>query len=194
MAKLPMPRIPSDDFEMRSEVDGEWYPVHAGEWVEMLPRRTFAEMKEYDRFSKLSTDLAALRPVPGDESAEAKATRLEMRAVQQAAFTELCEFLTERVLRWTWTGPTGRPLVPWNDEYQAEDGQMLPCARLDGDSKVIERLDAAEIYYLLNVEQGETPADRKNGSAASPTTTSDSSPAATAEKPSTSDRSLTKVS
>lgn len=193
-AKLPMPRIPSDDFEMRSEMDDEWYAVHAGEWVEMLPRRTFAEIKEYQRFSQLSADLAALKPAPSDESDDAKASRLEMRAVQQAAFTELCQFLADRVVRWSWTGPTGRPLVPWNDEYQDADGQTLPCARLDGDPKVIERLDAAEIYYLLNVEQGETPADRKNGSAASPTTTSDSGPTATAEQPSTSEPSLTKVS
>jgi hypothetical protein len=191
--KLPIPRIPSDDFEMKSPEDGEWYAVHAGEWVEMLPRRTFAEIKEYQRFSQLSADLVALQPAEGDLTPEAVTSRTEMRAVQQAAFTELCEFLADRVVRWTWTGPTGRPLVPWNDEYQDAEGQTLPCARLDGDPKVIERLDAAEIYYLLNVEQGETPADRKNGSAASPTTTSDSLPPATAEKPSTSDRSLTKA-
>jgi hypothetical protein len=189
-----MPRIPSDDFEMRNPEDGEWYAVHEGEWVEMLPRRTFAEIKEYQRFSQLSADLAALKPPEGDETPEAIASRTEMRAVQQAAFTELCEFLAERVVRWTWTGPTGRPLVAWNDEYQDAEGNPQPCARLDGDPRVIERLDAAEIYYLLNVEQGETPAERKNGSAASPTTTLASTPAATAEKSSTSDRSLTKVS
>jgi hypothetical protein len=174
-------------------VDGEWYAVHEGEWVEMLPRRTFAEIKEYQHFSQLSADLAALKPAQKDASGEAIAAIAEMRAVQRVAFAELCEFLAERVARWTWTGPTGRPLVPWNDEYQDADGQTLPCARLDGDPKVIERLDAAEIYYLLNVEQGETPAERKAFLVDSATTTSDSSPAATAEKPSTSERSLTKV-
>lgn len=191
--KLPMPRIPSDDFEMRNPDDSEWYAVHEGEWVEMLPRRTFAEIKEYARFSQLSADLAALKPAAGDATPEAMTSITEMRAVQKAAFTELCEFLAERVARWTWTGPTGRPLVPWNDEYQDAEGNTLPCARLDGDPRVIERLDAAEIYYLLNVEQGEPPAERKNGSTASPTTTSASTPAATAEKPSTSDPSLTKA-
>lgn len=174
--------------------DGEWYAVHEGEWVEMLPRRTFAEIREFQRFRKLSADLDALRPAPGDDSTEAMQALIAMRDTQSAAFLELCEYLAARVVRWTWTGPLGAPLVPWNDEYEdPETHERKACARITGDVRAIERLDAGEIYYLLDVKQGEPPAEKKDFLADSATTSSASTPAATEEPSSTSAPSLTRV-
>ncbi len=167
--------------------DGEWYAIHEGEWVEMLPRRTFAEIKEYQHFQTLSADLDVLKPAEGDESEDAIAARREMQTKQRIAFEELCAFLAGRVVRWNWTGPTGRLLGEPNDSYVNGDGSEHPCHKLSGPED-IERLDAAEIFYLLNVEQGDAPAERKNGSGGSPITSSASSPKATAEPPATSGR------
>lgn len=157
----------------------------------MLPHRTFAEVKEYQQFRTLSADLDVLKPAEGDASEEATAARNEMHRKQRVAFEELCGFLSERVLRWNWTGPTGRLLGEPNDTWTDDAGTEHPCHRVEGTAD-IERLHAAEIYYLLNVEEGEAPAARKDFLADSATTSSDSSPKATAGKPATSGRSPTK--
>lgn len=151
----------------------------------MLPHRTFAEVKEYQQFRTLSADLEVLKPAEGDESEEAKEARNEMFRKQRAAFEELCRFLSERVLRWNWTGPTGRLLGEPNDVYTDDEGTEQPCHRVEGPAD-IERLHAAEIYYLLNVQEGDAPSERKDFLADSETTSSATSPKAIEEKPVTS--------
>jgi len=158
----------------------------------MMPRRTFAEIKEYSHFAQLSADLEVLKPAEGDESDEARAARQEMYRTQQVAFEELCRFLAARVLRWNWTGPTGLLIGDVNDTWTDEHGAERFCHRVKGPDD-IERLDAAEIFYLLNVEQGDAPAERKDFLADSPTTSGATSPKETTEPVAISGRSRTKA-
>lgn len=158
----------------------------------MLPHRTFAEVKEYQQFRTLSADLEVLQPAEGDNSEDARTARTEMFRKQQAAFEELCRFLAERVLRWNWTGPTGRLLGEPNDVYTDDEDAERPCHRVTGPAD-IERLHAAEIYYLLNVQEGDAPSEREDFLADSETTSSATSPRATEEPPATSAPSRTRA-
>jgi hypothetical protein len=115
-----------------------------------------------------------------------------MAKAQTLAFEELCRFLADRVMRWNWTGPTGRLIGDVNDTYIDDHGGEHFCHRIKG-AQDIEALEAAEIFYLLNVQQAETPQESKDFLADSETTSSATSPKATTEPPATSGRSRTKA-
>ena len=95
--KIPPDRIKSDDCTVkigRVIVDGEIteagteWPVHTGEWVEVLPTRSLAEVMALDTMARMA----------GTEVDTAEASNT-MKA--------LCLELSERVVAWNWTGMDG---------------------------------------------------------------------------------------
>ena len=91
--KIPPSRIPSDDCVVhidRVVEDGEIidegiaYHVHKGEWVELMPARTLAEVMAL-------SDIAA-------------------SASAGASLRTLCAELSKRVVAWDWTGMDSEPL------------------------------------------------------------------------------------
>jgi hypothetical protein len=145
MARRAGLKVLSDDLEIEAGT-ARLYP-HVGEWVEIMPARTVAEYKAIAALGGLSTVLDALK---GEQDEGAKTV-----VAVADAYSGLCEHLARRVLDWNWTDAFGRPM-------QKPDGTLTPMLALSQD----------ELWWLANAGQGETVADRKNGSRPSRTTRS----------------------
>lgn len=63
---------------------GTSYPIHEGEWVELMPVQTVRELLALERL-RLTTDAAD-------------------------SLQELCQELSHRILAWNWTDLTGEPM------------------------------------------------------------------------------------
>ena len=100
--KIPAVKIPSDDCAINvGQVieDGEVvtpgtpYCVHQGEWVEILPVITVAEVMNISRLQNAAADTTGL-----DQSLH-----------------DLCKELAKRLIAWNWTDLMGEPLEqPFN--------------------------------------------------------------------------------
>jgi hypothetical protein len=95
--KIPPRRIPSDECVVRVgavyENDqlvhpGEPYPVHEGEWVEILPIMTVMEVMALTRLRK----------------------GVESDTDFDQAFGDLCKELSLRVVKWNWTDMMNEPM------------------------------------------------------------------------------------
>ena len=100
--KIPPRRVASDACTVnvgRTVVDGKIdnpgidYPVHKGEYVEIIPAVTVAEVLAFATMQRLS--------ISRDER--------DAAAVEQI-FRDLCEQLSHRIMGWTWTDMMGQPL------------------------------------------------------------------------------------
>ena len=145
MSKPPSLRVDSDDLVI--VLAGAAYHPHEGEWVELLPIQTVAEIQAVSRFARISVEYAAAE---GDPDAQQR-----FMVSLEAPFAEMCRALAYRVLAWSWTDAAGHPLPQPN-----------------GTPEPLQALSAAEIMWLLNQVQGEAPEERKNGSRPSLTTSS----------------------
>jgi hypothetical protein len=145
MTKLPGLRVKSDDLEI--DIGGTKVHPHKGEWVEIVPTRTVAEYKAIAALGGLSVVLDALK----GEADEGSKTVIAVAD----AYSGLCEHLASRVTDWNWTDVFGKPMP-----------------KPDGTSGPMFRLSQDELWWLANAGQGETVADRKNGSRPSRTTRS----------------------
>lgn len=139
MSKPEPTRFETDDFTV--VVDGQTYHPHAGEWVELFPSQSVAEVLATGKLAKLGAELEAAKGDP-DES------RQVMAAISEH-FDMVCAHLADRVVAWSWTNRRGDPLP-----------------QPDGTSGPIARLTNEELNYLLSVGQRrqESADDRKNGS------------------------------
>ncbi len=182
----PLPRrIPSDDYDQKDR--GEFLHPHEGEAIELIGRSTVGELQATQRFRRASVELNILKGEP-----DAYGKSLE---ILDGVFEDMCRRLAQRITAWDWTDDSGRPLVPWNDEWEdLETGKKRPCARLDGSPEPFRALSAPELYYLVDVAQSEAPAERKNGSSGSTTTSSATASVSTTEPSSISGRSRTRPS
>ena len=100
--KIPPVRIESDDCEVHvgrviedGEIteEGNAYHVHEGEWVELLPCRTLAEIMALDDLAKMARDSAAV-------------------VMDGPGFLRvLCQELSQRIVSWNWTGMDSMPLA-----------------------------------------------------------------------------------
>lgn len=155
MAKLPARRVPSDDFSVR--VGGVDYHTHEGEWVEVIASPLqLRHMRAYSRLGTLGVELEAAQADPAAEAAEQDAAKLKIAQLMDSNFDLMLSALTARVVAWNWTDDFGRPLP-------APDGTAAP----------FEALSAEELHYLMGVVQnGESQAERKNGSRPMPTASS----------------------
>ena len=144
MAKPPPRRIPSDDFVIES--DGAEYRPHQGEWVDVLPGYTVADMQDTARFQKLMDDRTAI----GADEPEALSDWMERADVVLAS---LARGIDARLVAWSWTDARGRALPAPSPE-------------------VVASLTWDELGYLLRVVRGQGEQDRPNASAPSPITSS----------------------
>lgn len=163
----PLPkRIPSDDCAVT--IDGTIYHPHEGEHVEMYAGLAVGELQAFAHMQQLGTQLLA---VQGEEGEQEK-----IFALLEPHYEEVCQYLADRLVSWDWTDLKSRPLPPPDNPA------------------VLKRLQPQELYWLLVAAQGETPAQRKNGSAPSPITSSVSGSTPTGARKSTSGHSHTKAS
>lgn len=197
-------RVPSDDCLV--PINDESLAIHEGEWVEILDKRAYGELTLLDKFMRMDADLAAALPEPppppqeGEEPTPPTPAKPEQIAeyqrlvlIREAAFEQLCGFVADRLMRWTWRDERGRWIVEPNDSYVDDDGVMQPCVDLQKLTQAerraaLEPLTINEIYYLLNVHQLRNPAAEKNGSKPSGTSSSDSVSPPTEEPKSTEGR------
>ena len=100
--KIPPRKIKSDDCAInvgQGIEDGEIvdsgvpYYIHQGEWIEILPVITVAEVMNISRLQNAAGDVSGL-----DEN-----------------LSLLCEELARRLVAWNWTGLMGEPLDPPNN-------------------------------------------------------------------------------
>lgn len=142
MGKIPGKRVPSDDCVVhvgqvirdgKIAEQGQPYPVHEGEWVEVLPIATVRE----------AMAVAALQGFAGKKPDEMMNGAMGSAA---SALSGLCEALSERILAWNWTDNTGEPLP---SPYHKPD--------------VIKGLSNDEVAWLVaTAYSGESPGQRKN--------------------------------
>lgn len=149
MAKPQARRVPSDD--CICEIDGQEYALHEGEWVEVVPATSVADLKRMSRWAAIQTQIEALKGEP-DES-------VRVAELISSTFEEICDVLRPRILGWNWTD---------------DRGCFLPCPAED--PGVLERLRLEEVQYLAQVVRGESPGEQKNGLKPSPTTSSATAP------------------
>lgn len=98
--KVPLTRIPSDDFY--EEVAGVQYQTHAGEWIEIRPGAVSLDtMAGFGDLLQMGTALEGLQD--GDPE-----TVGQLRPAIQAATVALAKV----VYRWSWTDPEGNPYDP----------------------------------------------------------------------------------
>jgi len=135
MAKPKARRIPSDDCAVAS--GGETYYPHEGEWVEIRPVASIAEVRALDGLRRLKVELDAA----AGESDEA----VRVLSIMDKHFGAVCESLARRMVAWSWTDDNGEPMPQ-------------PASQ----PKVLEQLKGDEILWLMNAAQGESGAARKN--------------------------------
>lgn len=159
MSKPVPERFDSGDFTV--VVNGETYYPHEGEWVELFPDQTVAEVLAQAGMAKLASQIKSAEGDPDEQS--------QVLAAIAEHFDVACEQLADRVMAWSWTDRRGNPLPQ-------PDGTVGP----------IKRLSNEEMRYLLTVKASkqESKADRKNGSRLSLTSSS-----ATRSQPSRASRS-----
>lgn len=142
--KVPLKRVACDDCAVyvgRKAKGGqiielgEAYYVHKGEWVDIIP---VPSMTSYFNMLGLAADALTMK--------KANAENVKETAVKAFDdFEELIEQLAAAVYDWNWTDIEGKKLPnPHNN------------------LKVIRRLTADEILWLVKAIQGETGEERKN--------------------------------
>lgn len=166
MAKPPSITVPSDDYEV--VVDGKTYSPHEGEWVVVTPGATVASNRNMRTLVEMIPRLQAAEGEPDEQQ--------QTIVILDDVNIELLEFLADRLVAWNWTDHRGRPLP-----------------ELDGTTDPFARLPQQEVMYLVRVCQGQAPAVEKKDMSNSPTTSSATEPQPI-RTPSSTDRSLTKVS
>lgn len=145
MAKPTPRRIPSDACEVVG-ADGPYHP-HEGEWVEIVGTLTVGDIMALSALERYGVALQAAQGEP-DEA-------IQSVRIMDQYFRQTCEGLARRVVAWSWTDDLGRPLPQ-------------PA----GNPEAFAALSPAELTYLIGLVRGEQPADRKNDSRPSPTTSS----------------------
>lgn len=144
----PLPvTFPCDDFAI--VVGGKTYHPHEGETVTLFPDLTVGEISAKTALARIGLQIRAAEGDP-DETAQ-------IVALTDDHFNLICAGLADRIVDWTWTDRRGNP---------------LPTP--DGSLATIASLTSEEIAYLQQLKESmqETPADRKNGSRPSPTSSS----------------------
>lgn len=138
MSKPGAERFPSDDFTVI--VNGATYHPHEGEWVELFPDQSVAEILSHNALTRLG---AKLKTVQGDPDEQ-----VQVATAISEHFDTVCHQLAARVMAWTWTDRRGNPLPQ-------PDGTIGPIASLSSE----------EMAYLLRLRsiRQETEAERKNG-------------------------------
>lgn len=134
MAKPKLVRIVSDDCAITAP-DGAVYHPHEGEWVELFPIPSIGELQAFESMRRLGVEMEAVKGEP-DEAAR-------VAALLDPHFEQLCTLLAVRLVDWDWTDDAGRPLPK-------------PT------TATLKLLRSEELYWLLNAQEGETPAQRKN--------------------------------
>ena len=143
--KPTLRKIPSDDCAVA--VDGIEYHPHEGEHIMCAPGMRVRELGILRLFRELSVKLDAVK---GEKDEVEKVIDL-----LEASYADIIPILSDRIPEWTWTDAAGRPYPQPKD-----------------DPKVFERLEQAEISYLINAIQGETPGEQKNALSGTGTTSS----------------------
>jgi hypothetical protein len=134
-------------------VDGELYQPHEGERVKISGSSSVGELQSFWSFNRLARMPAEDRPSEDAPVEEIRAYNDGVTERLSEGFDDLCSAIAQRVADWDWTD---------------DEGRLLP--KPDGTSGPLKRLRDEELYYLRDVIQGETAAQRKNGSKPSPTT------------------------
>lgn len=164
--KVPTKVIHSDTCTVT--IDGTEYAIHEGEWVEIIP---IIEVRETQAFSQLGQFQIEL------EAARDDATQGQIADIMNRHYDVICEGIASKVVAWNWTNMLG-----------------VPLPQPDGSTELFKRLTADELYWLFAaIRRQEAPESRKNDSAATLTSSSDSVPAPTPMK-SSSGRNRTKAS
>ena len=135
MAKPKAKRVPSDDCVVSS--DGETYYPHEGEWVEIRPVTSIAEIRALDGLRRLKVEFDAAK---GEQD-----EGMRIVAIMDKHFGAVCEALARRLTAWNWTDDNDQPMPQ-------------PASQ----PKVIEQLKADEIMWLVNAAHGESATERKN--------------------------------
>ena len=142
--KLPVVRIPSDDCM-----------VYVGRKVE-----EGKVTREGTPYAVHKGEWVEVMPVVSMEQYLALSALASLTAVEHEkiglAFESLCKELASRIITWNWTDMMGEPLPS-------------PYGR----PEVLRALSNDEWMWLVLAVQGETPAQRGNGSAASANTSSE---------------------
>ena len=149
MAKPALRRVASDDCVIT--IDGEACSLHEGEWVEVRSGMTVEAIGSIHSLAAMAPKLAELEGEDGEAA--------RRWAIMHDSFGEAIQLLSSRLVAWTWTD---------------DDGEPLPQPRRNPDALRSLRLE--EIYYLVAVVRGESPAEKKGDTAPSPITSSDSGP------------------
>ena len=147
--KIPAVRVPSDSCTI--EYDGEEVQVHVGEWVDVLPVMSVADIHSSKKLQQLQVLLDAAE---GEEDEIAQ--QVDILDQQYAA---VLDRLARRVVGWNWTDLYGKPLP-------------MP----DGTAAPFETLSPEETGWLLAAINRDTDDERKNGTPDSPTTSSATKP------------------
>ena len=153
--KVPVQRIQSDDClvyvgrvigEGSIIEEGTPFPVHKGEWVEVL------------RLGAIRQYLALMHMIQGAAAASkdlSEAERIDATKDLEQSLDELCHEIAGRIVNWNWTDMQGSPLpIPYRND------------------KVIKDLTEDELIWLTQAVQGEGSGQRKNASSASGRTSS----------------------
>tara|TARA_Y100000310_G_scaffold345131_1_gene462058 strand:+ start:2924 stop:3370 length:447 start_codon:yes stop_codon:yes gene_type:complete len=117
--------------------EGTAYPIHKGEWVEILPVTSIGEYIEYSKLLGGNWD---------DLAADDKADHLrEMGATVNQAFDKMVHEVSKRVYDWDWTDLRGDPLPKPHNNPQ-----------------VIAALSVDEVIWLMSQAEFEPEIERKN--------------------------------
>lgn len=136
MAKPKGITIPSDDCLVT--VGGEKYAVHEGETVTLVPGLNVEAMAAIRKLTSFQPQVDAAE---GEDNEGARVFE-----IAESAMVSICRALAPRILGWTWTDLTGRPLP-----------------QPDGTPDRLMALESEELAWLIAACKGETPAARKNG-------------------------------
>jgi len=143
-SKIPPVRIASDDCPImvgRKIVggvvltEGEAIYPHQGEWVDILPVQTMRE------------SLALTKLIGGASSEDDQTAKVAAARQLVGPFEELCSELSKRVVAWNWT-----------------DNDYEPMPSPYKHPEAIKSLSDDELFWIIAAAQGETGAQRKNGS------------------------------
>ncbi len=156
--KIPTRRVPSDDCVVyvgrrivgsKIVEQGKPYAIHEGEWVEVVSLDSvglFLTYMDLQRYQEEMRRLADLEEASAEEISEASQH-------MNQCFTQIIDEVSSRVSDWNWTDLVGKPLPK---PYDNRD--------------VLRKLSTDELLWLVSAIEGETGAERKNGSEPSPTT------------------------
>lgn len=144
MSKPGARRISSDDCVVI--VGGEHFNPHEGEWIEVVPVQTVADLRERIALMQMQVEIEALK---GEPDAEAK-----QMTILDAKFPVICAMLTRVILAWNWTDLQGKPLP--NPHNEPDNLERI--------------ISTDEMLWLMAATQPEVPAERKNGSQPLPIT------------------------